>query len=208
MSKITENSVLLKNSNITNIIVGLGNPDEKYKNTRHNVGFIVLDFLSEKYGIKFKYGKFDSQYDIFSFCGKKVLFLKPMTYMNLSGKSVIAAMNFYKVSSENVLVVFDDINLAVGRMRIRKDGSHGGHNGMKNILSLCGNFGFPRIKIGVGINPENFPLDKWVVSNFDRSERILISEICPHVEEAIKLILEGNIAKAMNFFNGLDLSKS
>lgn len=197
---------VFKNSDgVTHIIAGLGNPGEKYKNTRHNAGFIMLDFLSSVYNAAFRSGNFRSEYLITEIANKKVLLLKPQTYMNLSGESLADAMNFYKISSENVIIILDDINFPVGRVRIRKNGTHGGHNGMKNIFQMCGTSEFARIKIGAGIKPENFPLDRWVVSNFQPAELAVISRVFPYVQKACEMILNGKIIQAMSDFNGLNL---
>ncbi len=197
---------MLSNS-ISNIIVGLGNPGEKYENTRHNAGFMAVDFIARKYNVDLKIGRFNAEVGIFLFENRKVVLLRPQTFMNLSGESLRSAMNFYKINSKNVIIILDDVNFPVGRMRIRDKGSHGGHNGMKNILQICGSDGFPRIKIGVGQKPEDFPLDKWVISDFQNSEKIELSKIFPYVEEACRAILRGEILQAMNNFNGLDFSE-
>lgn len=184
------------------IIVGLGNPGTKYETTRHNSGFLMIDSVAQQLGAKFNSSKFDSLCSFAQINGVKVMLLKPQTYMNLSGQAVRQAMNFYKIPPENVIVIFDDISLPVGKMRIRKSGSHGGQNGMKNILQLCGSSNFPRIKIGVGQKPnENWDLADWVLSSFSVSERKALSDVAKNVFDAINLMIVGKIDEAMNKFN-------
>ena len=155
------------------IVVGLGNPESRYNFTRHNIGFMALDFLSEHYNFKFNISKFSSLCANCTIKGKKILFLKPQTYMNLSGNAVLSAMNFYNINSENIILIFDDISFEVGKIRIKKKGSHGGQNGVKNIISLTKTENFPRIKVGVGNKPNEFwDLADWVLSKFS-SEEIL-----------------------------------
>lgn len=189
-------------SNIDYILVGLGNPGKEYEKTRHNIGFMALDFVSKKLGIDFNTQKFKSCYGVGNFGNKKVILLKPQTFMNLSGQAVVLLMSFYKVPPENVILVYDDISLPVGKMRIRKQGSHGGHNGVKNIVELSGTKNFPRIKIGVGNKPnENWDLADWVLSKFGKDEIDLIENNMPKVYNALNLMTQGKIEQAMNDFN-------
>ena len=148
------------------IVVGLGNAGTKYEGTRHNAGFIALDHLSQQLGVKIDRIKFKSLVTTCTISDKKVLLMKPSTYMNNSGLAVTEAMNFYKIPPENVIVIFDDISLETGKMRIRRKGSDGGHNGIKNIIYLSGSDQFPRIKLGVGHKPEKWDLADWVLSHF------------------------------------------
>lgn len=190
-------------SNVDYILVGLGNPGKEYEKTRHNIGFMALDFVAEKLGIEINSQKFKSLYALGTFEGKKVILLKPQTFMNLSGQAVLPFMSFYKVPLQNVILIYDDISLPVGKMRIRKQGSHGGHNGVKNIITLSGSQNFPRIKIGVGNKPnENWDLADWVLSKFSSEELNLINDTMPKVYDALSLIVKENIDEAMNKFNG------
>ena len=190
-------------SNVDYILVGLGNPGKEYEKTRHNIGFMALDFVSRKLGIDFNTQKFKSSYGVGSFGGKKIILLKPQTFMNLSGQAVVLLMSFYKVPPENVILIYDDISLPVGKIRIRKQGSHGGHNGVKSIVSLCGSNNFPRIKIGVGDKPnENWDLADWVLSKFNKEEMDIIESNMPKIYDALDLMVQEKIDAAMNSFNG------
>ena len=184
------------------IIVGLGNPGEKYKNTRHNVGFMALDRIAKEYGIDINLSKFQSKCGI-GFVGQtKVLLLKPQTFMNESGKAVLEAMNFYKISLENIRVLFDDISFEPAKMRIKNKGTHGGHNGIRSIINLCGAENFIRIKIGVGERPNrDWDLADWVLSSFREEDLSKINDSINNSVNAIKLITENNIQKAMNLYN-------
>lgn len=188
-------------SGVEYIVVGLGNPDRKYENTRHNAGFITVDMLAEKIGIRLDRIKYKSLCNTGVISDKKVLLMKPSTYMNLSGQAVVEAMNFFKVPPEKVIVIFDDISLDVGKMRIRRKGSDGGHNGIKNIIYLSGSDMFPRIKVGVGHKPEKWDLADWVLSEFTDSEKKLLSQTAENACNAVELIISENIEKAMNSFN-------
>ena len=188
-------------SGVEYIVVGLGNPDRKYENTRHNAGFITVDTLADKMDIRLDRIKYKSLCNTCTIADKKVLLMKPSTYMNNSGQAVVEAMNFFKVPPENVIVIFDDISLDVGKMRIRRKGSDGGHNGIKNIIYLSGSDQFPRIKMGVGNKPEKWDLADWVLSNFTESERKLLDETAQKACDAVEKIISGNIDKAMNLYN-------
>lgn len=189
-------------SSVEYMVVGLGNPDKKYENTRHNTGFICLDKVAEKFGANVNRIKFKSLVGECTIGGKKVLLMKPQTYMNNSGQAVVEAMNFYKIPAENVVLIFDDISLDVGKMRIRRKGSDGGQNGVKNIIYLSGKDTFPRIKVGIGKKPHpDYDLAKWVLSKFSGDEIKLIDQMADNCCEALPYILEGNVDKAMNLFN-------
>ena len=189
-------------SNIDFLIVGLGNPGSKYEGTRHNAGFICVDKIAENLQIKVNKLKFKSLIGSGKIGDKKALLMKPSTFMNLSGQAVVEAMNFYKLKPEQVLVIFDDISLDVGSMRIRRSGSHGGHNGMKNIIYLSGSDQFPRIKVGVGKKPHpDYDLADWVLSRFTESEMKLVSEVAEKSISAATLIMNNNIDRAMNLYN-------
>ncbi len=192
-----------KKSGIEFLIVGLGNPGSKYWNTRHNVGFAALDALAEELHTKVDRVKFQGLTGQADLNGKKVLLLKPTTYMNLSGQSVAAAAKFYKIPPEHILVMFDDISLEPGRLRIRKNGSAGGHNGVKSIISSIGSQDFPRIKIGVGAKPHpDYDLADWVLSVFPYDQREAMAETYRRAAQAaIVLITQGPDAAA-NCFNG------
>lgn len=181
------------------LIVGLGNPGRQYENTRHNAGFITLDTIAEKAGARVDRIKFKGLCGEGMLGGKKVLFLKPSTFMNLSGQSVQEAMAFYKLPPEKVLVIFDDISLEPGRLRIRRKGSDGGHNGIKNIIYLSGKDTFPRIKMGVGKKPNpNWDLADWVLSRFTEDELKSLQDAAGRAASAAELIVQGKIDEAMN----------
>ncbi len=184
------------------LVVGLGNPDRKYENTRHNCGWLALDYIADKLGCRLNKIKFKSYTGEAVIGGKKALLMKPTTYMNNSGQAVTEAMRFYKISPENVIVIFDDVSLDVGRMRIRQKGSDGGQKGMRSIIYLSGSDAFPRVKIGIGAKPENFSdLADWVLSKFTDEERKTLEEMFENTCEAVALIAEGKIDRAMNRFN-------
>ncbi len=194
--------MFFKKPNIDAIIVGLGNPGKKYENTRHNVGFCALDHIAKICGVKIVKSKFDSLCATANLNGKKVLLLKPQTFMNLSGQSVSKAAKFYKVSAENIIVLFDDISLDVGKLRIRANGSAGGHNGIKSIIDYIG-ADFPRIKIGVGEKPNaNYNLADWVLSNFTKAEKEKITARYDDVCAASELIIKAELQNAQAKYNG------
>ncbi len=184
------------------IIVGLGNPGSKYEGTRHNAGFMALDYIADKAGADLKRIKFKGLCGTAMIAGKKVLLLKPSTYMNLSGQSVTEAMHFYKLPPQKVIILYDDISLEPGKMRIRLKGSHGGQNGMKNIIYLSGSDQFPRIKIGTGKKPNpQWDLANWVLSKFSEQELKLMYEAIDHVSSSVELMVNENAAEAMNKYN-------
>lgn len=184
------------------MIVGLGNPGRKYENTRHNAGFFVLDHLAEKQGVTIDRIKFKGLCAETVLAGQKVLLLKPSTFMNLSGQSVTEAMRFYKLKPEQVIVVFDDISLEPGRLRIRRKGSDGGQNGMKNIIYLSGSDQFPRIKMGIGAKPNpGWDLADWVLSTFSAAEQKALAEAADRAVGALELMVNGNIDEAMSRYN-------
>ncbi len=185
------------------LVVGLGNPGSKYWNTRHNVGFAALDALAEQLHARVDRVKFQGLTGQAELEGRKLILLKPTTYMNLSGQSVAAAAKFYKIPPEHILVMFDDISLDPGRLRVRKNGSAGGHNGVKSIISSIGSQEFPRIKIGVGAKPHpDYDLADWVLSVFPYDQREAMAETYRRAAQAaITLITQGPDAAA-NLFNG------
>ena len=184
------------------LIVGLGNPTKQYEKTRHNIGFDVMDALADKYNISISEKKHKA------LCGKgviegmKVVLAKPQTYMNLSGESVAELVNYYKLDPESeLIVVFDDISLEPGNIRIRKKGSAGGHNGIKNIIANLGSSVFPRIKVGVGEKPKGYDLADYVLGKFSKEDRVLMEEGYDLACEASALIMQGAIDQAMNEYN-------
>lgn len=184
------------------MIVGLGNPGRQYETTRHNAGFICIDLLAEKYGIKITKLKFKSLMGDGRINGKRCLFLKPQTFMNLSGEAVRDAADFYKIPPENIIVICDDISLDPGKIRIRRKGSAGGQNGMKNIIYHLNNDNFPRIKVGVGAKPNpEYDLADWVLSHFSKTEAKLIKEAADKVIGAVEYMVEDKIDKAMSDYN-------
>ncbi len=185
------------------LIVGLGNPGSKYWNTRHNVGYAALDALADRLGVKVDRVKFQGLLGQGTAEGRKVILLKPTTYMNLSGQSVAAAAKFYKLPPEKVLVLFDDISLEPGRLRVRKEGSAGGHNGIKSIISCLGSQAFPRIKIGVGAKPHpDYDLADWVLSVFPYEEREAMKEVYDRAAQAALTLIDQGPEAAANRFNG------
>lgn len=184
------------------MIVGLGNPGKQYENTRHNAGFLAVDTIAQKHHTDIKRIKFKGLVGECSLGGKKALLLKPSTFMNLSGQSVREAMQFYKLPPEKVLVIFDDINLEPGKLRIRRKGSNGGHNGMKNIIYLSGSDQFPRIKLGVGKKPHpDYNLADWVLSRFTEKEQKDLATALENAAAAAELIAKGDMDRAMNLYN-------
>ena len=184
------------------VIAGLGNPMSKYKGTRHNVGFDVIDMLADRYHIRVKDKKFQALCGSGVIEGQKALLVKPQTFMNLSGESIGAVINFYKLEAKSeLIVVYDDVSLEPGRLRIRKKGSAVGHNGVKNIISHLKTEEFQRVKIGVGQKPEGWDLADYVLRCPPRKERILLEEAFDNACEAISLMVQGKTEQAMNRFN-------
>ena len=184
------------------LVTGLGNPGSKYENTRHNAGFMAIDYLAEKHGVSVSRLKFKGLCGEAEMGGQKILLLKPSTYMNLSGQSVQEAMAFYKLPPENVIILFDDISLPLGRIRIRWKGSDGGHNGMKNIIYLAGKDTFPRVKIGVGAKPNpQWDLADWVLSTFSSQEMKEMKTAIEHAAAAVELMVQGKTEEAMSLYN-------
>lgn len=184
------------------LVVGLGNPDRKYENTRHNTGWLALDYIAEKLDCKVNKIKYKSLIGTCEIGGAKVMLMKPTTYMNNSGQAVVEAMNFYKIPAENVIVIFDDISLDVGKMRIRSKGSDGGQKGMRSIINLSGSQTFPRIKIGIGAKPNpDWDLADWVLSKFTDKEMKDLEKMFENAHKAVELIIDGKMDRAMNLFN-------
>lgn len=184
------------------LIVGLGNPEKKYDKTRHNIGFDTIDALADKYNISMNEKKHKALCGTGVIDGVKVLLAKPQTYMNLSGDSVAEIVNFYKIDpEEEMIVIFDDISLAPGNIRVRKKGSAGGHNGIKSIIARTGTQNFMRIKVGVGEKPAGWDLADHVLGHFSREDRALVEDAIKDAEAAVVLMMQGQVDKAMNDFN-------
>lgn len=183
------------------IIVGLGNPDKIYVGTRHNAGFEVIDKLAYDYNINVNKGKFKGIIGEGNINTKKVTLLKPLTYMNLSGESVKEAINWYKYTNNDIIVIYDDISLDIGEIRIRKKGSAGGHNGMKNIIYHLNTDEFIRVRIGIGNKPKNLDLASYVLSRFSKAEMPIIIEGFTKAAEAVLTILDEGTEAAMNKYN-------
>lgn len=186
------------------LIVGLGNPGKQYENTRHNCGFRALDILGQKLGCKIDKSKFQGLYGQIQYNGTKVFLLKPMTYMNLSGRSLLQLSAYFSIPPQRIIVLFDDISLPLGKLRIRGEGSAGGHNGIKSIISVLGSQEFPRIKIGVGAkaHPEQ-DLADWVLSSFTKEEEKLLAAALERCADAALCIIECGVSAAANSYNGL-----
>lgn len=184
------------------IIVGLGNPSKEYEGTRHNTGFEVIDRLAEKYNISVDTKKHRALIGKGMIAGQKVILAKPQTFMNLSGESVRSLLDYYKVDEEEeLLVIYDDISLDNGQIRIRAKGSAGGHNGIKSIIAHVGGQVFPRIKVGVGEKPPKYDLADYVLGHFSKAEQELMEEGYEHAVSAAEQIVAGNITAAMNEYN-------
>lgn len=184
------------------LIVGLGNPGTEYAATRHNIGFDMVTYLSDKYGIalRSKEGKAIVGKGVIE--GQKVMLVQPQTYMNLSGESVRALMDYYKLTTDEIVIIYDDISMPVGQVRIRPKGSAGGHNGIKSIIAHLGTQEFPRIKIGVGAKPENGDLVKHVLGGFSKEDDAKIRDVFALAEEGLLAILQEDVKTAMNAVNG------
>ncbi|MEY8391652.1 aminoacyl-tRNA hydrolase [Lachnospiraceae bacterium] len=184
------------------VIAGLGNPSLRYEGTRHNVGFDVIDMLADKYNVRIREKKHKALCGTGVIEGQKALLVKPQTFMNLSGESIGAVLNYYKLNPESqLIVIYDDVSLAPGRIRIRKKGSAGGHNGIKSIISHAGTQEFQRIKVGVGEKPEGWDLADYVLGRFSKAERKQVKDAFERACEAVALMVQGKTEQAMNQFN-------
>lgn len=197
---------ILKDTNrsggIEFLIVGLGNPGGKYEITRHNAGFLCADLFAESMNTEIKRLKYHALTAEVNIDGHRCLLMKPQTFMNNSGEAVGEAAKFYKIPAEKVIVMFDDISLPIGKLRVRRKGSAGGHNGIKSIISHLGSENFPRVKIGVGAKPHpDYDLADWVLANFKKEDFPALKEAMVNAGEAVKLIVNGNTDKAMNLYN-------
>ena len=185
------------------LIVGLGNPGKQYERTRHNAGFRAIDILAKELGCKIDRMKFQGLYGQCTYAGNKLFLLKPQTFMNLSGRSVLQLSAYYNIPPQRIIVMFDDISLEPGRLRIRADGSAGGHNGIKSIIQELGSQDFPRVKIGVGAKPHpEQDLADWVLSSFSASEEKALSAALPQAGNAALCVMEHGVPETANRFNG------
>ena len=185
------------------LIVGLGNPGREYEKTRHNCGFRAVDLLAQQLGCKVDRLKFQGLYGQTEYGGKKLFLLKPQTYMNLSGRSVLQLSAFFHIPPQRIIVMFDDISLEPGRLRVRPDGSAGGHNGIKSIIQELGSSDFPRVKIGVGAKPHpDYDLADWVLSTFSAQEEKALAVALDNAAKAALTILDSGVSEAANRYNG------
>lgn len=189
-------------SPITHLVVGLGNPGDKYFYTRHNAGFLAMDYISQKCGATVNKSKFKALVGEATIAGKRVLLMKPQTFMNASGEAVKEAMSFYKIPIENVIVLSDDVNLDVGRMRVRKSGSDGGQKGLRSIITLTTSDNFPRIRFGVGKKPHpDYDMGDWVLGNLSESDKKAIFDCFVTGYEGLEKLLQGDVDGAMQVCN-------
>ena len=192
-----------RTSGVEWLVVGLGNPGDKYENTRHNVGFLTIDRIAEELGVPVQKLKYRALTNTVELGGAKALLMKPVTYMNLSGEAVGEAARFYKISPDHVLVISDDVSLPLGKLRIRKGGSAGGHNGLKNIIQHLGTDQFPRVKVGVGEKPHpDYDMADWVLSKFTGEDLKAITAAIDKAAQAAACLIAEGPDKAMNKFNG------
>lgn len=189
--------------NIEYIVVGLGNPGKEYEKTRHNAGFMTIDYISGRCGARIDRAKFSALVGEAVIADKRVLLMKPQTFMNLSGEAVSAAAKFYKIAPEKIIVISDDVSLDVGRVRIRRKGSHGGQNGLRSIENCLGSQDYQRIKVGIGGKPHpDYDLASWVLSSFDANDLKTFGELYPKIYDGLCRMLEGDTEAAMQICNG------
>ena len=187
---------------VTHIVVGLGNPGKEYTYNRHNAGFMCMDVICDKYRARVDKAKFKALVGECNIAGKHVLLMKPQTFMNHSGEAIREAADFYNVPAENIIVIFDDISIGVGKLRIRRKGSAGGHNGIKSVIEHLSTNEFPRIKLGVGEKPSpEYDLINWVLGNIPESDRKAMSEAYSSAADALEVMLSGEVDRAMNKYN-------
>ena len=185
------------------LIVGLGNPGPEYAKTRHNVGFRCLDLLAEKLGVRVDKAKFQGLYGQTDYHGNRLYLLKPLTYMNLSGQSVLQLSAYFQIPPQRIIVLFDDISLEPGRLRVRAEGSAGGHNGIKSVIAQLGSEAFPRVKIGVGAKPTpEYDLATWVLGSFPPAEEKAVSAALDAAGDAALTIIDKGVPEAANKYNG------
>ena len=190
------------------LVIGLGNPGEQYCSNRHNVGFLVVDELASRWNTLFSQEKWDASYVSLALDGKKVHLLKPLTYMNRSGRAVASFVRFFKMQPDQLLVIHDDLDMAPGRIKLVKGGGTGGHNGIRSLVDTLGTNDFYRLKVGIGRPGQGavhsgFPVDKYVLSNFIEEELVVLQSRLDSLEDGIRTLLQGNPAKAMTRLNGL-----
>lgn len=199
--RISANSTAARGK-IEYVIAGLGNPGMEYEGSRHNAGFFTIDALAEQLGEKIDRLRFKGKTAEVTIEGKRCLLLKPTTYMNNSGESVVQALEFYKIDPSKLIVIYDDISLEPGKLRIRRKGSHGGHNGIRSIIELTGRDDFPRIKMGVGKKPHpDYDLAKWVLGKFGKEDSAKLKEAADFACECVKLMVQDKTDEAMNKYN-------
>lgn len=192
----------VKRGKIEYIIAGLGNPGKKYEMTRHNAGFLAVDMLAREEGFEIKRLKFHSLVADEMIAGRRCLVMKPQTMMNNSGEAIYEAASYYNIPDENIIIIYDDISLDIGKIRIRRKGSAGGHNGIKSIISCLGTENFPRVKVGVGKKPNaHYDLVDWVLGVFPKEKLDDLNSALKNSIEATKLIVQGDVDKAMNLYN-------
>ena len=192
-----------KSGGVDWLLVGLGNPGDQYENTRHNVGFMVADELAERHNIPVQRLKFRALTNTVTVGDRKVLLMKPVTYMNLSGEAVHEAAAFYKIPPERVLVISDEVSLAPGKIRVRRSGSAGGHNGLKNIIAHLGTDQFPRIRLGVGNKPHpDYDMADWVLGKFQGEDKKAVEAAVKKAADAAECLIREGVDKAMNQYNG------
>ena len=190
-----------KSGGVQWLLVCLGNPGKEYANTRHNIGFLAADALEKRTGVKFNKLKYRALTGEVTLGGQRVLVVKPQTYMNLSGEAVKLAGGFYKIPPERILVLYDDVSLPLGKLRIRASGSAGGHNGIKNIIAQLGTDAFPRIKVGVGAPQQEDGLVDWVIGSFTAAERKVVDAAIDKALDAAECVIEKGVSEAQNRFN-------
>ncbi len=194
--------MFFRRGKIEYIVAGLGNPGKKYERTRHNAGFMAIDLLAKKHGFQFKKAKFQSLIADETVGGTRCLFMKPQTMMNLSGEAIIEAANYYNIPDENIIIIYDDVSLDVGKVRVRRKGSAGGHNGIKSIISCLGSEDFPRVKIGVGKKPTaDYDMVKWVLGEIPSEKKSDLDTALDHAVSATEEIISADVDSAMNKYN-------
>ena len=192
-----------RRTGITRLAVFLGNPGSRFEGTRHNVGFMTGDALAEKLGVRIDRARFHALTAQVKIGEETVLLMKPQTFMNLSGDSVGEAQRFYKIPTDHIVVVSDDVTLPVGRLRVRRSGSAGGHNGLKDIIAKCGGDGFPRVKVGVGEKPHpDYDMADWVMSTFSGQDAETMAAAVKRAADAVECLIINGPDKAMNQYNG------
>lgn len=183
------------------LIAGLGNPGDKYAYTKHNIGFMIISKLAEKYNITSSY-KFDGLYGDFFLAGEKILLFEPLKYMNKSGQPIFKIMDYYGLESSELLVIHDDLDLELGQLRFKQKGSSGGHKGIKSIINSIGTKEFKRLKIGIGRPPEYLTVPDYVLTKFAAEEKEIVESVTAEAVSAVELMLNENLQKAMNKYNG------